>query len=144
MLYRDQRMLGALYQAALRAELTARLGVGWGPVVKGQAEIVGMPVELLEAFSRRAAQIRGAVAGKADRFRVAHGREPSRREWAIIVRDAARESRPAKQRGRSAERLRADWLATASAHGYDPGRVLDAVRQAGERQRAAWCGEVAV
>jgi conjugative relaxase-like TrwC/TraI family protein len=133
--YRDQRALGALYQAALRAELTGRLGVAWGPVVKGQGEIAGVPAELLEAFSRRAMQVRDAVARKAERFRAANGREPSRREWGIIARDAARESRPAKQRGRAAERLRSEWLATASRHGHDPDALVRAVSAAGERQR---------
>lgn len=39
---RNQRALGGLYQSVLRAELTARFGVGWGPVVNGQAEIAGV------------------------------------------------------------------------------------------------------
>lgn len=135
MLYRDQRALGALYQAALRAELSARVGVVWGPVVKGQAEIVGVPADLLEAFSRRAAQVRDAVVRKADRFRAANQREPSRREWGIIARDAARESRPAKQRGRAAEQLRSEWLATAHDHGQHPETLVKAVQAAGERHR---------
>ena len=136
MLFRDQRALGALYQAALRAELTTRLGVGWGPIVKGQAEVLGVPAGLLEVFSRRAAQVREAVRVRADGFRVANGREPSRREWGIIARDAARSSRPRKQRGRSADRLRAEWLATASDHCDDPSGLASAVRAAGEDEAA--------
>ncbi len=135
MLYRDQRVLGALYQAALRAEVTTRLGVAWGPVVKGQAEIAGVPAGLLEAFSRRAAQVHQAVAVKAGRFRSAHGREPSRREWGIIARDAAKESRPRKQRGRSADRLRSEWLMTASERCQDPAALVAGVRAVGERMR---------
>src|SRR5688500_89379 len=42
-LYREGRTAGFLYQAALRAELTERLGVDWGPVHRGSAEIVGVP-----------------------------------------------------------------------------------------------------
>ena len=38
-----QRMLGGLYQSVLRNELTHRLGVEWGPIVNGQAEIAGCP-----------------------------------------------------------------------------------------------------
>jgi len=136
MLYRDQRALGALYQAALRAEVTAQLGVAWGPVVKGQAEIAGVSAGLLEAFSRRAVQVRDAVAVKAERFRSAHGREPSRREWGIIARDAAKESRPRKQRGRSADRLRSEWLVTASEHCKDPAALAEVVRAVGERALA--------
>jgi len=135
MLYRDQRALGALYQAALRAEVTARLGVAWDPVVKGQAEILGVPPGLLEVFSRRAAQVQDAVGVKADRFRAANGREPSRREWGIIARDAAKESRPRKQQGRSADRLRAEWLVTASGLCEDPAALVGVVGAVGERAR---------
>ena len=45
-LKRHQRMLGGLYQSVLRNELTDRFGVDWAPIVKGQAEIVGVPDEL--------------------------------------------------------------------------------------------------
>ena len=48
---RDQRTLSALYHAAVRAELTARLGVRWHDPVNGIAEIADMPEELLGAFS---------------------------------------------------------------------------------------------
>ena len=51
-LKRHQRMLGGLYQSALRSELTARYGVGWEPIVNGQAELAGIPRELLELFSK--------------------------------------------------------------------------------------------
>ncbi len=138
MLYRDQRALGALYQAALRAEVTARLGVAWKPAVKGQAEIAGVDEQLLESFSSRAEQIRTRLARKAARFSKEHGREPSRREWGILARDAARESRPPKQRGRRAEDLRAEWLETADAHGYSGETVLAAVHAEANRQRRGW------
>jgi conjugative relaxase-like TrwC/TraI family protein len=39
-LKKHQRMLGGLYQSVLRNELTHRLGVEWGPIVKGQSEAV--------------------------------------------------------------------------------------------------------
>lgn len=138
MLYRDQRALGALYQAALRAELTARLGVACHPAVKGQAEIAGVDEKLLQAFSTRADQIRGRLTRKAVRFVEEHGREPSRREWGILARDAARESRPAKQRGRSAEHLRAVWLQTAETHGHTGQSVLTAVRADAASRRQRW------
>ena len=50
-------MLGGLYQSVLRNELAHRLGVEWGPIVNGQAEIAGVPKELLAVFSKRAAAI---------------------------------------------------------------------------------------
>ena len=45
---RNQRMLGGLYQSVLRAELSHRYGVAWEPIVNGQAEITGLPPELLD------------------------------------------------------------------------------------------------
>ena len=55
-----QRALGGLYQSVLRAELTARYGVSFGEIVKGQAEIAGMPEGLLEEFSKRSVQVERA------------------------------------------------------------------------------------
>ena len=66
-LKRNQRMLGGLYQSVLRAELTHRYGIGWEPIVNGQAEIAGMPAELLEVFSKRAAAGRCGVGGEGRR-----------------------------------------------------------------------------
>ena len=66
-LKRHQRMLGGLYQSVLRAELTHRYGVGWGPIVNGQAEIAGVPAELLEVFSKRTAQVDAALGAKVGR-----------------------------------------------------------------------------
>ena len=45
---------GMIYQAALRAELSRRLGVEWGPVSEdGQADILGVPDTLTENWSSR-------------------------------------------------------------------------------------------
>ena len=48
-LKQHQRALGGLYQSVLRAELTHRYGVAFGEIVNGQAEIAGVPAELLAA-----------------------------------------------------------------------------------------------
>ena len=69
-------MLGGLYQSVLRAELTARFGVGWERIVHGQAEIAGMPAELLAVFSKRTADIDAALADKVDDFRHREGPRP--------------------------------------------------------------------
>ena len=65
-LKRHQRMLGGLYQSVLRAELTHRFGVEWRPIVNGQAEIAGVPDELIDVFSKRSADIDVALAAKVD------------------------------------------------------------------------------
>jgi conjugative relaxase-like TrwC/TraI family protein len=56
-LYAHAKTAGYLYEARLRAELTRELGVEWTPVRKGIADIVGVPRQVLQAFSRRRAQI---------------------------------------------------------------------------------------
>ena len=83
-LKRHQRMLGGLYQSVLRAELAHRFGVAWGPIVNGQAEIAGMPAELLDVFSKRSAAIDVALDAKVDEFRQREGRDPSRWELAAL------------------------------------------------------------
>ena len=66
-LKRHQRMLGGLYQSVLRAELTHRFGVEWRPIVNGQAEIAGVPDELLAVFSKRSADIDDVARRQARR-----------------------------------------------------------------------------
>jgi len=61
-IYRHARTAGHVYQAALRRELVERVGVGWGTVRNGQAEIAGVPRGVIEHFSRRRAQILENVA----------------------------------------------------------------------------------
>jgi conjugative relaxase-like TrwC/TraI family protein len=61
-LYAHARTAGFLYQAALRAELTATLGVGWGPVRRGVAEVAGFSPAELGEFSRRRAEIEERMA----------------------------------------------------------------------------------
>src|SRR5207245_5458837 len=53
-LFAFQKSAGMLYNATLRVELSARLGVEWHPVDRnGQADIRGVPRELIELFSKR-------------------------------------------------------------------------------------------
>ena len=49
-----------------------------GPIVNGQAEIAGVPDELLAVFSKRTGDIDVALADKLDEFRRREGREPDR------------------------------------------------------------------
>jgi conjugative relaxase-like TrwC/TraI family protein len=57
LLYFHARTAGFLYQAALRADLTQALGVRFGPVANGTAELAGVSPVLLRAFSTRRAEI---------------------------------------------------------------------------------------
>lgn len=51
-----------LYHAALRAELTRRLGVGWGPVRQGIGEVAVFTRAELLVFSQRRAEIEARLA----------------------------------------------------------------------------------
>jgi len=66
-IYRHLRTGGHIYQAKLRQALTERLGVEWGPVVKGQAELVGVPSRVVEHFSARRSQILSAMEDELER-----------------------------------------------------------------------------
>ncbi len=102
----DQKLAGGyLFQAELRERLTRELGVEWGEVHKGAAEIVGVPAELTKALSKRRAQILDAL----DR----DGRAGSARESEI----AALSTRRSKQSFDMAEQ-RGRWRALAEEHGF--------------------------
>ena len=60
--YRWAKTLGYLYQSALRHELSNTLGVSWGPVRKGAADIDGIDPALIDAFSKRRVEITAAMA----------------------------------------------------------------------------------
>ncbi len=113
-LYREQKTAGYLYRAALRDGLSRSLGVSWGPVEKGSAEITGIPREVLEHFSRRRREITEHLAE--------HGRSsPASAEIAAL------ETRKRKDYAVPVDRLREQWRARASEHGLSA-RALERVR----------------
>ena len=127
-LKRQQRTLGGLYQSALRAGLHAELGVVWGPVVNGQAEIAGMPEELLAVFSKRTGQVEAALADKLVEFRSRQGRDPTTWERAALTREAAVDTR-AHKTGTGPDDLSGRWRREANEVGWTTHRVLDDVRR---------------
>ena len=60
-LFRHAQTAGFLYQAQLRAQVRERLGLEWGPVHKGMAELVDVEPDVLRAFSRRRQDIERAA-----------------------------------------------------------------------------------
>lgn len=62
LLYFHARTAGFLYQSVLRAELTDALGVRFGPVTNGMAELADLSPALLRAFSTRRADIEDHLA----------------------------------------------------------------------------------
>jgi conjugative relaxase-like TrwC/TraI family protein len=132
-LYREGRTAGFLYQAALRAELTERLGVDWGPVHRGSAEIVGVPKPVIRHFSRRRSEIITRLAQRGEHS-------------ATAARTAALDTRRSKDYGVPVDRLRAEWRARAAEHGLDQEgvrRLLGAARpEVAERELAVAAGEI--
>jgi conjugative relaxase-like TrwC/TraI family protein len=61
-LYHHAKTVGSLYEAELRHHLSTRLGVRWGDVRNGIADIDGMSNALLATFSTRRAEIDEALA----------------------------------------------------------------------------------
>jgi conjugative relaxase-like TrwC/TraI family protein len=128
-----QRMLGGLYQSLLRSELTARFGVDWHPIVTGQAEITGVPRDLLRAFSKRSADIDHALTVKVAEFRQREGRDPERVERAAMEREAAKDTRP-KKTGNGVSGLMTRWRTEAEAVGWTPEQLTESITTAGREQ----------
>ena len=129
-LKRHQRMLGGLYQSVLRAELTHRYGVVWEPIVNGQAEIAGLPRELLEVFSKRTDQVDAALAAKVQAFHAREGRDPTRWERAALCREAAADTR-AHKTGHGVSDLRTRWQTEAAEVGWTARRLVAEAGAAG-------------
>ncbi len=134
-LKRYQRMLGGLYQSVLRSELVDRLGVAWGPIVNGQAEIAGMPAELLQVFSKRSSQVDAALAVKLGVFRDREGRDPTRWERAALTREASADTRGHKT-GNGVTDLRSRWIAEAAVLGWTEVGVADRLTDVGRELNA--------
>ncbi|HEY2571459.1 MAG TPA: MobF family relaxase, partial [Solirubrobacteraceae bacterium] len=63
-IFRSAKTAGFLYQAHLRARVSERLGLEWGPVRNGAAELTAIPAEVLHGFSQRRHEMeRAALAG---------------------------------------------------------------------------------
>jgi conjugative relaxase-like TrwC/TraI family protein len=105
-IYAHARTAGFVYQAVLRGELTRTLGVAWGPVRNGQADIAGIPQPLLRLFSKRRTQIEEQLE------RVGLD-GPAAAQAATLV------TRPDKPTHEDALRLQDRWKQEAAAGGYD-------------------------
>jgi conjugative relaxase-like TrwC/TraI family protein len=112
-LFRHQRTAGYLYQAVLRGQLTSRLGVTWGPIRNGMAEITGIPEALRREFSTRRAQI-------AAHLEATGGHGVGAAQVACLA------TRPAKS-GRTVEELLAGWWVRAMRHLPAPAQTIRAV-----------------
>ena len=111
-LYRTKRSAGVAFEAALRNELTRRLGVSWLPPVKDSADIAGIPARVLRLFSKRRDQIEAELARTGTAGPQAAGRAT------LATRTSRIEFDP--------DRLEASWHAQAVGIGWGPDQ-LDAL-----------------
>ena len=129
-----QQAFGYLYQSVLRAEVTARFGVVFDSIVNGQAEIAGVPAELLQQFSKRAREIDVEMGDKLADFFDREGRDPSGFEYAAMEREAAVDTR-AKKSGLGVPDLRTRWEREAAGVGIDAAALTTAVTDASRQHR---------
>ena len=106
-IYDTARTGGAVFQAAMRRELTAALGVEWGPVHEDAAEIAGIPHTVLREFSRRHEQI-------------AEWLEDAGEAGPAAAAVAQRATRARKQVPADFSAVEADWQTRAEAAGWGP------------------------
>jgi conjugative relaxase-like TrwC/TraI family protein len=136
----QQHTIGWIYDAALRVELTTRLGVGWVWDEKQDrlVDLAVVPCELRTVFSERSAQIDTKLTELIERWRQENGGEdPDARAIAELERRAVVASRPGKTQGTDAPTLHDEWVERARAAGFDPGtldrRSLQSVEPTGTR-----------
>ena len=126
-LFHYKKTAGMIYQAALRSEMHNRLGVTFTEVNEhGQADIVGVPEELLELWSKRTAAITAEAAPKIAEYETDLDRDLSAKERAIVVKTAVLKTRPGKTHPVGST-LHATWAIEAARTGWTPTRLLKAV-----------------
>ena len=110
-LYRAAKTAGYLYQAHLRARVTERIGLHWGAVSKGAAELSGVDRPVLDHFSKR----RERCFARPRRVESDSGRRPPRRarRWprASESSTALRPTPGVRRSGPERESL--DWARTS-------------------------------
>ena len=109
-LYESRRTVGVMFQAAMRRELSARLGVEWGPMHNDSAEIAGVPTKVLRAFSRRHEQI-------AEWLELAGKSGPQAETEALL------DTRTSKQDLADIHELEAEWRSRAEDLGWGAAAV---------------------
>lgn len=112
--YTSAKTIGYLYEAQLRHNLTTALGVEWGEVRNGIADIDHIPADVLTAFSTRRAEIEERMA-----IRNQHSAK------AAMI--AALDTRRKKEIDPGVVQLRAHWSERAKEIGFDPARLRDAI-----------------
>ena len=127
-LFHHKKSAGMIYQAALRNEMHKRLGVSFREVNEnGQADIAGVPDELLKLWSKRTATIDAEAGPKIAKYEKLLGRTLTGAERVGVVKTAVLKTRARKQHPELSA-LDATWTAEAARVGWTPDRLRRAVR----------------
>jgi conjugative relaxase-like TrwC/TraI family protein len=117
----QQRTIGWIYDAALRCELSGRLGLSWTTEDAGGPELTIVPEALRREFSQRSAQVAAKRDELIERWSLEHpGAEPDPRTIAGLERAAVLASRPAKEHGIDPVGLHRGWAQQARSLGLEP------------------------
>lgn len=119
--YAHAKAGGTIYQASLRDQLTASLGVTWQPVVNGMADISGISPELIHHFSARRIEIEAAV----DRYLAQHGGEAHRRVWQTFTLET-RQAKTYSQGETAVARRMKDYGVTGTVESHWYQKAIDA------------------
>ena len=113
--FEHAKAAGHLYHAHMRRLLSERLGVEFGPVVNGYAEVVGVPDDVVRSFSKRRNEVEEvlAEAGNAS---------------ARAAQVATLDTRHAKEYGVESETLEARWRAEAAVLGFGDDEIARCFR----------------
>jgi conjugative relaxase-like TrwC/TraI family protein len=126
LIYAHAKTAGYIHEAAFRRALARDLGLEWGRVVNGIADIRGVPEPVLEAFSRRSREIDAYVRRRGEHSAAAR-------------QVAAVRTREAKDYAVTPAQSVPEWRERAAALGLDEERVPSWSSPAGRR----WSGSSA-
>jgi hypothetical protein len=114
--YAQAKTAGTVADAVMRAHLTRCLGVEWGPVVNGIAELTAVPESVREHFSARHAEIiqEAAARGLTSRAGIEAIQRQTRDAKRVVARDEAV----------------AGWRARAAEHGFGARELAGALGRA--------------
>ena len=121
-LYRAAKTAGYLYQAHLRALVTERLGLEWGEVRNGAAELAEIERPVVEHFSQR----RHEMLREAEQGGIGLGSKSAAEHAALATRER-------KQYGVETHTWREEVRARAGEQGLDTGRVAELLQAGRER-----------
>ena len=129
-LFHHKKSAGMIYQAALRNEMSQRLGVAFGESNEhGQADILGVPERLLSLWSKRTTQIDNEAEPKIAEYEQLLGRTLTPAERVNVVKTAVLKTRPSKEHPELSA-LHGHWATEAAQAGWSSEQLLDTVRAA--------------